>query len=419
MEQAQALLERGRFRILEPLRIRDFALLYAGMTVSMLGDGIYFVAIAWQVYELSNAPTALSIVGLAWSVPMVLFLLGGGVLSDRVDRRSLLIASDLVRGLAIGALGVLSVTGALELWHVVVLVAIAGAGEALFGPAFGAIVPDLVPPEMLVQANSLNQLVEPLGVRLLGPALGGVAIAVLGTGEAILLDAASFGLSAAAIALMRTRRPVERPAGGSSVRRDVAEGLRFVRARVWLWGTLVSAALGLLLFIGPYDVLVPFVVKNELGGGADDLGFVFAAGGVGAVVAALALGHFGLPRRQIVFMYATWSVSILALAGYGLATALWHAMAASFVGGAGFAAGIVVWTTLIHRLVPTELLGRVSSLDWLVSIGLIPLSFALTGPIAEGIGTTATLVGAGLIGGPLTLGFLFLPGMRDPERMEG
>lgn len=406
----------GRFRILQPLRIRDFALLYIGMTVSLFGDGIYFVAIAWQVYELSNTPTALSVVGLAWSVPMVLFLLGGGVLSDRFDRRKVLIVSDVVRGLAIGTLGLLSVAGSLELWHVVLLVAVAGAGEALFGPAFSAIVPDLVPQDLLVQANSLSQFVEPLGIRLLGPALGGLAIATLGTGEAILLDAATFAFSAGAIALTRTRRTVERDETASSVWSEVAEGFRFVRAHVWLWGTLVSAAFGLLLFVGPYDVLVPYVVKNELGGGADDLGFVFASGGVGAVLAALVVGQRGLPRRHMVFMYATWTLSILALAGYGLAGELWHAMLASFVGGGGFTAGLIVWSTLMHRLVPTELLGRVSSFDWLVSVSLIPMSFALTGPIADALGAQATLVGAGLLGVPVTVAFLFLPGMRDSER---
>jgi hypothetical protein len=385
------------------------------MTVSLLGDGIYFVAIAWQVYELSNVPTALSLVGLAWSLPMLVFLLVGGILSDRFDRRLVLIASDIVRGLAIGAVGVLSVTGALELWHVIVLVALEGAGQSLFGPAFGAIVPDIVPQEMLVQANSLNQFMEPLGVRLAGPALGGVAIATLGTGEAILLNAASFVVSGLAIALMRTRRTVERE-GSASVRREVAEGFGFVRAHVWLWGTLLSAAIGLLVFIGPYEVLVPYIVKNELSGGADDLGLVFASGGVGAVLAALIVGQRGLPRRHMTFMYVTWAIAVLAVAGYGLATELWHAMLASFVDGACFTAGLIVWATLIHRLVPTSLLGRVSSLDWLVSVSLIPLSFALTGPIADAIGSEATLLGAGILGAPATIVFLFLPGMRDSER---
>jgi DHA3 family tetracycline resistance protein-like MFS transporter len=228
------------------------------------------------------------------------------------------------------------------------------------------------------------------------------------------LNAGSFVVSGLAIALMRTRRTVDREES-ASVRRELAEGFRFVRAHVWLWGTLVSAAIGLLLFVGPYEVLVPYIVKNELGGGADDLGFVFASGGIGAVLAAVAVGQRGLPRRHMTFMYVTWTVSTVAVAGYGLATELWHAMVASFVGGAGFTAGLIVWATLMHRLVPTALLGRVSSLDWLVSVSLIPVSFALTGPIADALGPEATLLGAGILGAPTIL-FLFLPGMRDSER---
>jgi Transmembrane secretion effector len=376
--------------------------------------GVYFVALAWQVYELSNSPTALSVVGLAWSVPMLVFLLGGGVISDRVDRRRVLIAGDLLRAAGIGAMGVLSVLGVLELWHVVVFVVFEGAGEALFGPSFGAIVPELVPGELLVQANSLNQFVEPLGIRLLGPAVGGAAIAAFGTGTAFLITAATFLVSALAVWLIRTRRDLpEREEG--SIRGEVAEGFRFVRAHVWLWGTLLSAAFGLLLFVGPYDVLVPYIVKNELGGGADDLGYVFASGGVGAILAAVVVGQRGLPRRHILFMYLTWGLSMLALVGYGFAQELWHAMAANFVGAGAFTAGLIVWSTLMQKLVPTELLGRVSSFDWFVSVSLIPISFAITGPIAAAIGPKATLIAAGIAGVPLTVGFLFLPGMRATE----
>jgi Transmembrane secretion effector len=387
------------------------------VTVSLFGMGVYFVALAWQVYELSNSPTALSVVGFAWSVPMLVFLLGGGVISDRVDRRRVLIAGDLIRAVGIGAMGVLSVLGVLELWHVVVFVVFEGAGEALFGPSFGAIVPELVPGELLVQANSLNQFVEPLGIRLLGPAAGGAAIAVFGTGTAFLLTAATFLVSALAVWLIRTRRDLPTPEE-ASVRREIAEGFRFVRAHVWLWGTLLSAALGLLLFVGPYDVLVPYIVKNDLGGGADDLGYVFASGGVGAVLAAVVMGQRGLPRKHIRFMYLAWALSMLALVGYGLAQELWHAMVANLVSAGSFTAGLIVWSTLMQRLVPTGLLGRVSSFDWFVSVSLIPVSFAITGPIAAAIGPQATLIGAAVVGAPATLVFLFLPGMRATEEDE-
>jgi Transmembrane secretion effector len=384
------------------------------MTVSLLGDGIYFVTIAWQVYDLSDAPTALSVVGVAWTVPQVVFLLLGGVVSDRLDRRRVMVAADVVRGVAIAAIGALSVAGALELWHVIALVAVYGAGEALFVPAFGAIVPDLVPEHLLVQANSLDMLVRPLTARLLGPIVAGVAIAAVGPGGAFLLDAGTFAVSAAAILAIRARPlPVREP---SSALRDVAEGFRFVRAHTWLWGTLVAAAVTLLCFYGPWGVLVPYLVRNTLAGSAGDLGLVFAAGGLGAVGAAIVMGQRRLPRRRITFMYAAWTVSAASIAGYGVAAELWHAMAAAFASGALSTAGMIVWMTLLQTRVPRELLGRVSSFDWFVSIGLIPISFALTGPIAEWVGVRETLVGAGLLSGAITLAFLFLPGMRDEER---
>ena len=404
----------GGLRILRPLGIRDFALLWTGMTVSLLGDGIYFVAIAWQVYELSNAPTALSIVGLAWTLPLVVFVLMGGVISDRFDRRRVMIIADVLRGVSILVIGLLAVSGQLELWHLVVLVAFYGAGEALFMPSFTAIVPDIVPRDLLVEANSLDIFVRTMTARMAGPAIGGVAIAAFGTGGAFLLDAASFGVSAVALLAMSSRPLVAREP--SSVLADLAEGFRFVRSQTWLWGTLVAAAIALLCFFGPWEVLVPYVVKNELGGSALDLGLVFGAGGLGAVLSSLVMAQRSLPHKQITFMYAAWTVSSFAIVGYGVAAEIWQAMlAALFAGGLGNA-GMIVWMTLLQTRVPATLLGRVSSLDWFVSVALIPVSFALTGPVAEAVGARETLVGAGVLAGVITLAFLFLPGMRDLER---
>jgi MFS family permease len=405
----------GGLRILRPLGIRDFALLWTGMTVSLLGDGIYFVAIAWQVYELSNAPTALSVVGVAWTVPQVAFVLLSGVISDRFDRRRVMIVADVVRGVAIAAIGALAVTGELELWHVLVLVAFYGAGEALFWPSFTAVVPDIVPSNLLVEANSLDVFVRTMTARMLGPAIGGAAIGLFGTGGAFLLDAATFGVSALALLAMSSRPIAAREAGRSAFG-DVVEGLRFVRSQTWLWGTLVAAAIALLCFYGPWEVLIPFVVKNELGGSARDLGFVFGAGGLGAVLSSLVLAQRSLPRKHITFMYGAWTVSSFAIVGYGVATEIWHAMLAALVAGGLGNAGMIVWMTQMQTRVPRALLGRVSSLDWFISIGLIPVSFALTGPIAAAAGARETLVAAGVLSGCVTLGFLFLPGMRDTER---
>jgi MFS family permease len=404
----------GGVRLLAPLRHRDFRLLWSGMCVSLLGDGVFLVAMAWQVYALSNAPTALALVGIAMTIPTIVFLLLGGVASDRIDRRRVMLAADLVRGVAIGLLAVLSLTGALALWHVAALVAFYGAGTAFFNPAFDSLVPEVLPAEQLAEANALDQLVRPIALRLAGPAMGGLLIDAVGVGSAFALDAASFAVSAAALLAMspRARAAV---GTGATVAGDIAIGLRYIRSHVWLWATFASAAIAYLLFMGPAEVLLPYLVKNELHGSAADLGIVFAAGGIGSVGCAVVLGQRGLPRRDITFMYLTWTLATFAVAGYGLATAVWQLMLASLAFNALETAGTIVWATAKQRNVPGALLGRVSSLDWLISIGLLPLSFALTGPVSAAIGPQTTLIAAGILGGVVTFAALLLPGMRDVE----
>jgi MFS family permease len=403
--------------LISPLRHRDFRVLWAGMAVSLLGDGIFLIAIAWESYALWNAPAALSIVGIGMALPTVTFLLVGGIVSDRYERRRVMMCADGVRALTVGLLAVLVIAGALHFWELVVLVALYGSGTAFFTPAFEAVVPDLLPGEELPAANSLDQFVRPIALRLAGPLLGGVLVSA-GAGLAFTVDAVSFGASLVAVAAIRPR-PVVRDETNASAVAAVKEGLRFIRKRVWLWGTLASAAIAYLLFLGPTEVLLPYVVKNELHASADTLGLVFAAGGVGAVGSAIWMGSRGQPRRDVSFIYGTWTVATLAVAGYGLATAAWQLMVACLVFNALETAGTIVWATLKQRHVPSSMLGRVSSLDWMISIGLLPLSFALTAPVAAAVGVRATLVGAAIVGAVVTLGALFLPGMRDLERIEG
>jgi Transmembrane secretion effector len=404
-----------RIRILQPLRERDFAVFWLGWTVSLIGDGFFLVAIAWQVFDLWNSPTALAVVGVAETIPIVAFVLVGGVVSDRFERRKVLIASSALRGLAVGLLGVLAVTGAIELWHIFVLSAFFGAGLAFQGPTAGAIIPDLVPQHLLVQANSLSQFVRQGAFLFVGPALGGFVVHTLGAGSAFLIDAATFGFAIATLLLLHPQTAKAQSDEPTSMRRDIAEGLRYVRRTVWLWGTLAWAFAAVFLVYGPLTVLLPFLVRNELGGDAGDLGLVFAAGGLGAILVSIAVGQLGLPRRHITFMYALWMVSCLQIAAYALAGVPWHAMAMSFAGEGCWAAGLIVWATLMQRVVPAELLGRVKSVDWLISLGLAPASFAVTGPLAGWLGVRPVLLIAGVAAGALTVVFYFLPGMRDTE----
>jgi len=172
----------------------------------------------------------------------------------------------------------------------------------------------------------------------------------------------------------------------------------------------------LLVFIGPVQVLLPFVVKNSLGLGPDALGAIFALGGIGSILAALAVGQLGIPRKRVTIMFAVWAGGVALFAGYGLMTSLWQALIIGFGTAALFEVGQIIWITLLQTLVPRELLGRVSSLDWLVSTGLVPLSFALTGPVAAVLGPGQTLVAGGLVGAFFMGILLFVPGVRDPER---
>jgi MFS family permease len=407
-----------RLKILRPLKVRDFALLWTGMTISIVGDGVYMVALPFLVYEISNLPTALAAVGAAWTIPQVVFLLLAGVVTDRFERRRVLIASDLVRALAIGAAGALAISDTLELWHLYVLVAIFGAGEAFFMPAFGAIVPEVVPANLLVEANSLDQFVRPIGMRLAGPVIGGLVVATAGPGEAFLINAATFVFSALMVASMKQR--ARAPASsGTSVGIELREGIRFIRSKPWLWGGLLATALGQFAFYGPWIVLVPFVIRNSLGGDASNYGWVLAAGGVGAILVSIVMGQRGLPHQPVAFVLSLWALATFALAGFGVSETLWHPAVAAVVLMGGITAGQIVWGTLQHRFVPNALLGRVSSVDWLVSTSLLPLSFVVAGPAGDAFGARRTLIVAGIAGAAAMLACLLIPGIGDlPQERE-
>ena len=405
----------SRVRLLAPLAHRDYRRLVGGMSVSLLGDGLFLVALAWQVYALSDTPTALATIGIAMTVPTVICLLVGGAVSDRYDRRLVMLVADAVRAVLLAALAALAATGTLQLWQLLVTVIFYGAAAAFFNPASDALVPQLLPAESLAQANSLDQLIRPLALRLVGPALGGVLVGALGTAAAFGLDAASFAISIAAL-ISIAPRPASAAADVRRVGREIEAGLRYVRSHAWLWATLLSAAIAYLLFMGPTEVLLPYIVKNRLSDGAADLGLVFAAGGLGSLACAAGVGQLGLPRRTLTFMYATWAVATLAVAGYGLARSLCGLMLASVLFNTLETAGTIAWATAKQRHVPAALLGRVSSLDWLISIGLLPVSYALTGPVSAAIGLRTTLLGAGLLGALVTFAPLLL---RDVRRLEG
>jgi len=387
------------------------------MAVSLLGDGVFIVAVAWQAYAIADRPSTLAYVGLAASLPQVAMLLVGGAVSDRIPRRTVLFWADVARAIAVGALAILAIVSDLRLWELYLVSALIGTATAFASPALDALVPQLVPDGELTQANAIEGFVRPVAIQLAGPALGGLAVATIGSTGAFGFDALTFTFSAVCVRRMARLQMLGTGHSNASFRRDVREGLRYVRGHVWLWGTFLAATFTYLLFIGPTYVLLPYIVRNSLHEGAFVYGTVLAAGGVGALIGAVLMGRAREPRRPVTWIYAWWTIATLAVAGYGLATHAWGLALAAFVVNGGEAVGAVVWATLKQRRVANSMLGRVSSIDWCISTALLPLSYALTAPVAHALGARTTLFLAGTIGAAMTLGFLFLPGMRDGEEV--
>jgi DHA3 family tetracycline resistance protein-like MFS transporter len=418
-------------RFLAPFSIADFRLLWAASFVSRFGDGIYLVAIAWQTYAISNVPTALSLVGLAATVPSLAFVLFGGALADRFPRRRLMVIANVIQGLIVAAIGSLSLSGLLTLALLIPLVVVYSAADALFQPSSRSILPQIVPVELRPQANGLLRLSGNLTVRLLGPALGGLFIAAVSTGGAFLIDGATFFVSLTLLSLLSVRPATPASAASetfgvvraSSIVNDLKEGLRFVLEQRWILASMLSGAVGLLCYEGPKTVLLPYLVKNHFHGTAGDLGLVLATGGVGAVVTSFSISQFGLPARrqtQVRIMYGLWTLLILCIGGYALAGAIWQLMVVAFVAMVCMIGGDIIWTTLLQDMVPDRLLGRVVGLDQGVSFSLVPVSMVVSGALAQSFGTRPLMLAAGLSGGLfVALVFLANPMLhRFPQRLD-
>lgn len=403
--------------MLSLLRKRDLALLVGGQAVSELGDGIFFVALAWRVYQSYSNPAALSIVGIAFFLPRLLVTIAGGVISDRFERRWTMIGADAIRALAVGLLAAVSFGPGGELVWIAVLVAVQGIGGSLFGPSESALLPQLVTADELGKANSLRTIVSPLAYAVAGPALGGLITATAGTSAAFWFDAATYLVSIGTLYLMRPLPPV--PVDGRrSLFADAREGFAYVARRPWLWGPIASASLAQFLFAGPNQALIPYLVKFELHASAGALGLVLSFAGIGTVAAGVITGRLPRPRNLVTFMLLGWAFGIAAIALVGIAQTVWQAALAVFLWNLLLWSGEILWQTLLGLTVPNSIRGRVSSIDFLGSFWLIPLSMALTGPLANLIGARTVLEAAGLGGGLAILSAFLIPGIRQPRYLE-
>jgi DHA3 family tetracycline resistance protein-like MFS transporter len=400
----------------QALGVRDFALLWSGQTVSSLGDGIFTIALAIVTLEIDHSPSGIALVFAARAIPSVLLALVGGVVVDRVSRRLTMLSSDAVRGITVGVIGLLIARGELHLWELIVMAAIFGAADSFFSPASQAIMPELLSPELLVPGNALSQMSFQLTQGLIGPAIGGFVVAAIGTAWSFGFDAASFFVSALCLSVMRSRSHDKK--SGQSPIEDAREGLRYVIKRHWLFFSIIGAALANFFGMAPLSVLLPLFVRQTLHASALSLGLVFAAGGATGIVASLIVARMGPPRRQVSVLWIAYGASGVAIASLAFAPNVVVTILITAVEVGLMIYGDVLWFAMMQRLVPHEVLGRVSSLVFLFAFSLGPLGILFGGVAASAIGTRHALLLCGLISGLICFGVLLVPGVRDPELIE-
>jgi MFS family permease len=367
------------------LRERPFRLLFIGQAVSLLGDGMVGVALAFAVLEETGSAGDLGIVLAARTVPLVAFLLVGGVWADRLPRRALMVTTDLIRLAAHGMMAALLIAGEAEVWMIAVLAGIAGAASAFFNPAITGIMPTVVSTARLQQANALRGLTEAVG-RIAGPALSGVLVVGVGPGWALAVDAATFGVSAAFLTLIPM--PAHVPVAARSFIADLRDGWDDFRSRTWLWTTVASTTVGNMLFAA-YFVLGPLVADRELGG-AGAWALIVSAFGVGLLAGGVVLLHID-PRRPALTATLAVALYTLPLAFLAIPAPAGITACGALLAGAGLAVANNLWETTQQRHVPPELLSRVSSYDWFGSLAAVPVGMLIWGPVADAIGVSTAL----------------------------
>lgn len=389
-------------RALRPLRHPAYLRLSIALVLSLFTQGLWIVAVVWQVIELDGTQGELSFVATAGAVGMLLPILLAGVVADRVPQKLIIVGVEIVHVAMIGAAALLGLTGVVDLWHLAALSFVGGAAMAFYYPAYSAWLPSLVPAEDLLAVNGIEGMLRPTIAQAAGPAAAGAIVAAASPAAAMSL-AAILGAVGVLVLLTVPLTPVRREAQESTEHpiraglTDMREGFSYMVRTPWLLATLLFASLMILLIMGPLEVLVPFLVKDKAGGGAQDHALIIAAFGVGGAVGSMVTASFKLPRRYLTIMVMLWGAGCLPFVLIGTTSSIAVMVASAFVLGVTFGAPMVIWGTLLQRRVPPHLLGRVSSLDFFVSLSLMPVSMAIAGPVSEAIGMTTTFILAGTL----------------------
>jgi MFS family permease len=396
-----------------PFAEREFGLLFLGRTVSLFGTAFAPIALAFAVLDLTGSATDLGVVIAAGVLPQILFIVVGGIWADRLPRHHVMVVSDAVAGAAQAVIAALVLTGAAEIWHLVVLQLVRGGASSFFFPAAQGIVPQTVSARFLQEANALLRLSRN-GTQIIGAAAGGVAVAAIGSGWALAFDAGTYFLGAAVLLALRIPRRLTMTE--RHFVRELAEGWNTFRSRAWLWGIVVQFAFVNACGVGAWAVLGPVVADRELGGPAA-WGFIVAAQGAGLIVGGVVTLRY---RPDRLLLVATLAVFPLALPVLLLAVpaAAWAIALGAFLAGFSIEFFGVFWDTALQQQIPHDQLSRVSSYDALGSIVFIPLGAAIAGPAADHFGVGETLVGAALVIVVATAVVLVVDDVRTLRRRE-
>ncbi len=388
-------------RLLTPFAIPAYRRMALALTCGAFAYGVWTVALVWEVIRLGGGPAQLSIVSTAGAVGVLLPALLAGVIADRIPQKLIVMTVATAEVVSYAVVSGLSLTDLSQLWHLAVVAFFIGMGMAFYYAAYSAWLPAIVPESDLLAVNGFEGMVRPLVAQAIGPGVAGVVVGIASPGMACVVAAVVAGVGVV-VQIGIPRTPVRRdltladthPVRGAL--KDIREGVAYMFKTPWLLATLLFASLMVLVTMGPFEVLVPFLIKDRLGGDAGDHALVLASFGVGGGAGSLAMASMKMPRRYLTWMNLVWGVACLPMAVMGFATQLWVMVVCGFLLGVLFSAPMVIWGTLLQRRVPPELLGRVASLDFFVSISLMPISMALAGPVSEAIGIGNTFLIAGI-----------------------
>jgi MFS family permease len=397
------------------LRRRDFRLYFLGQSVSLFGDGMTRVALAFAVLGVGGSASEVGLVLAANTLPEIACVLAGGVVADRVSRRRLMVAADLARLTSQGTMAALLIAGHAHVWTLALLAGVGGAASGFFNPASTGLLVAVVGAGDVQRANGLRATSMAAG-EIAGPIVAGLLVASAGAGWALAVDAATFGVSAAFLSRLRVDGRSEAARGAPSFVADMRDGWREFRSRTWVWAFVLSVGIGNMLWAA-WSALGPVVADHDLGGPAA-WGTVLAAMGAGGVAGAL-LAIRLKPQRPLVLValaYLLFSIPLGLLAA-GAPVAL--LAIGALLAGLGMMLGNTVWESTLQRNIPDESLSRVSAYDWFGALAFRPLGLVVWGPVSVAIGVGSSLWLAFGLQTALAVTLLWLPATRRMSAASG